>query len=233
MRERQPRRIRTSWMTLAVVVTATVSLIDWQARWQSSRLAAARFPEVRNIYGKLPLSFEENRGQTDARVKFLARGRGYTLFLTATDAVLKLHAHSSTGNARRGILPVAIDSEREKFSSVRIRLEGANPDASASGVDKLPGKTNYFIGKDSTRWRRNVPTFVGAKFHEIYPGIDVIYRGTEGRIEYDFSIASNADPNRIKLHIDGAENVSLAPDGDLIIKTTDGYLVEKAPIIYQ
>ncbi len=224
-------------MTVAVVIAAAVALIDSHTHPQSSRAAAARSPQVRNVYGKLPLSFEENRGQTDARVKFLARGRGYTLFLTATDAVLKLQAHSSTPSTKRetprGILPVATHSEPEKFSAVRMRLEGANPEASASGVDELHGKTNYFIGKDAGKWHRNIPTFAGVKFREIYPGIDLVYRGSEGRVEYDFAIAPGADPNRIKLRVDGADNLSLASNGDLIIKTADGDLVEKAPTIYQ
>jgi hypothetical protein len=103
----------------------------------------------------------------------------------------------------------------------------------AGGIDELRGKSNYFIGKNSGKWRRNVPTFAGVKFREIYPGIDLIYRGTEGRVEYEFAIAPGAAPDRIKLHIDGADKVSLAPNGDLIIKNADGYIVEKAPSIYQ
>src|SRR5438552_3541482 len=46
-------------------------------------------------YGKVPLSFEANQGQTDPRVKFLSRGSGYTLFLTGDEAVLSLSSQKS------------------------------------------------------------------------------------------------------------------------------------------
>ena len=97
----------------------------------------------------------------------------------------------------------------------------------------MAGKTNYFIGKDPAKWRQNVPTFAGVKFREVYPGIDLIYRGTEGRVEYDFAISPNADPGRVRMRVEGAESLALASNGDLIIKTVVGDLVEKAPKIYQ
>jgi len=101
---------------------------------------------VRDAYGHLPISFEENRGQTDSRVKFLARGGGYSLFLTPTEAVLKLCAPSSAKKQTRpGAMPIAFHPERiekPKFSVVRIRLEGADPNSTASGVDTLPGRSN-------------------------------------------------------------------------------------------
>jgi hypothetical protein len=56
---------------------------------------------------------------------------------------------------------------------------------------------------------------------------------SEGRIEYDFAIALGADPERIRLHVDGAQRIALASDGDLVIKTAAGEVIEKAPVIYQ
>src|ERR1035437_4245343 len=77
-------------------------------------------PRVMDSYGKLPLSFEANRGQTARQVKFLSRGPGYTLFLTPDAAVLSLH--------------------REKDNAVlRMKLLGANAPASVTGADALPG----------------------------------------------------------------------------------------------
>jgi hypothetical protein len=237
MPERQPRRIRTIWITLAVVIVATVALIDSHARLPSPRSAAARLPQVRNVYGKLPLSFEENRGQTDQHVKLLARGRGYTLFLAATDAVIALSARSHEASAKpyrtHGIVPVGMASTPEKTAAVRVHLIDSNPDSVASGVDRMTGKTNYFIGNDPVKWRQNVPTWAGVKFHDVYPGIDLIYRGSEGRVEYDFAIAPNVDPGRIRMRVEGAESLALAGNGDLVIKTAAGDLVEKAPKIYE
>ena len=90
---------------------------------------AATNAKVQAAYLDLPLSFEANRGQTDPRVKFLSRGSGYILFLTDTEAVLAL-------------------SRSDSRSVVRLKLLGANPNAIAGGLGKLPGETNYFIGSD-------------------------------------------------------------------------------------
>jgi hypothetical protein len=123
--------------------------------------------------------------------------------------------------------------EKPKFSVVRIRLEGANPNSTASGVDTLPGRSNYFIGKDRAKWRTGIATYGGVRFESIYPGINLIYRGTQGRLEYDFVIAPNGDPSRIKMNIEGADALSLDGAGNLAIKTAGGEVIQKAPAIYQ
>jgi hypothetical protein len=174
MRAQQDRRIRKTWITVAIAMLAIIALIDAKAGAPPSRRTEST-PRVRSAYGNLPLSFEENRGQTDPRVKFLARGGGYTVFLTPAEAVLKLRAPAPSA-AKAGstakALPAALHPAPQNFSAVRIRLDGANSEAQASGVDQLPGRTNYFIGKDPAKWRKNVPTFSGVKFGRIYPGID-------------------------------------------------------------
>ncbi len=115
-------------------------------------------------YGKLPLSFEANQGQTDGRVKYLARGPGYTLFLTPTEVVLVLRSQSSR-------------------TALRMRLVGAIPHPTIVAVDQLPGKSNYFIGNDPTKWRTNVPNYARVKYKEVYPGVDVIYYGNQRQLE--------------------------------------------------
>jgi hypothetical protein len=230
--------VRNLLFALGAVVLAAV-LFDAGMQAQSSPPPVPSKPpsvQIRNTYGNLPLSFEENRGQTDPRVKFLARGGGYSLFLTSTEAVLKLRASSSASANRPTagkIAPTGLHTEAVKMSVVQIHLEGANPASQASGVERLPGVSNYFIGKDPKKWRKNVPTFAGVKFAGIYPGIDLVYRGAQGRLEYDYIVAPNADPSRIRMSIDGADELKLDRAGDLIIKTSGGVIVEKAPIIYQ
>lgn len=146
-------------------------------------------------YSNLPLSFEANQGQTDAQVKFLSRGRGYTLFLAATEAVLTLKQASES-------------------SVVRMKLVGANPHAEVSGLEKLPGKSNYFIGNDPDKWRTNVPQYAKVRYENVYPGIDLVYYGTNQRqLEYDFVIAPGADPGRIRLRLEGANDLALDEKG--------------------
>ena len=151
------------WLAIGTMAIALGAI----AAAQSPKAPRAPKPQVRDASGHLPLSFEENRGQTDARVKFLARGGGYSLFLTPTEAVLKLSAPSSRKNLKAGVSAVAFhpeDAKAQKLSVVRIILEGANPSSTASGVDVLPGRSNYFIGKDRLKWHTGVATYGGVRF---------------------------------------------------------------------
>ena len=176
-------------------------------------------------YGRLPLSFEENRGQTDARVKFLARGSGYSLFLTANDAVLKLQNPSPRSPK--------LNRERGGFSALKIHLKDANAAPEVAGIDPLPGKSSYFIGRDPTAWHAGIANFGAVKFAGIYPGVDLVYRGEQGRLEYDLEVAPRADASRIKLQIEGARKIALNRDRDLVISTRAGEVIQRAPVIYQ
>ena len=131
-------------------------------------------------YGKLPISFEANQGQTDKSVKFLARGQGYGLFLTGKEAVLTLHASASGANEKG---PAGKPSTHLPGASatdvIRMQLIGANAGAEAAGVDPLPGTANYFIGSDSSKWHTNVPTYSKVRFPVVYPGVDLVYYGNQ------------------------------------------------------
>jgi len=135
---------RRAWVVLAVIMMAA-ALIESRTTAQSSeRKTVSPSVRMRNAYGSLPLSFEENRGQTDAGVKFLARGGGYALFLTSTEVVLKLRASVASQSSAKypavgKIVPAGLHSDQTKMSVVRIRLEGANADSQAGGIEKLPG----------------------------------------------------------------------------------------------
>ena len=80
-----------------------------------------------------------------------------------------------------------------------MKLLGANPDAKVTGLEELPGKSNYFLGNDPKKWRTNVPHFARVRFEDVYPGIDLVYYGTEqGQLEYDFIVHPGADPAIIR-----------------------------------
>ena len=166
-------------------------------------------------YGNLPLAFEVNQGQTSSDVKFLARRGGSTLFLTATDAVLELNS-----------------GRRQERSFLRLKLAGANEKLSASGSDELPGKINYFIGKDSSKWRTNIPTYSKVRYAAIYPGIDLVYYGNDGRLEYDFVVSPGADPGTIHLVFNGA-NPAIDNNGDLVLRAGHDEVRLEKPVVYQ
>src|SRR5713226_7853060 len=173
----------------------------------------------------LPLFFEPNQGQTAPQVKFLARGAGYGLFLTADEAVLQLQ-HSAVSTQ-----PSALSSSGASSSVIRMRLDGADASARVSGSSPLPGKSSYFIGNDPSKWRRDIPQFARVQYKSVYPGVDLVYYGNQRQLEYDFRVAPAADPNQIALSFQGA--TTRIDSGDLLLSTEQGDVRFRAPHIYQ
>jgi len=194
---------------------------------------------VSEAYGKLPLGFEANQGQADSQVKFLSRGSGYSFFLTPTEAVLQLR------NTDFGARDEEFNGDSLKNANsqptihnpqstvVRMKLVGANSQPQITGLEKLPGKSNYFIGNDPAKWRTNVPTYAKVKYQAVYPGVDLVYYGNQRQLEYDLVIAPHADPNVIKLGFEGIEKLRLEAQGDLVLHTSDGEIRLRKPLIYQ
>jgi hypothetical protein len=214
-------------MTLLAGVAPRAAAPGERTPLSKSAIAAA--------YGKLPLSFETNEGQTDRRVKFLSRGAGYGLFLTSTEAVLSLKAGNGRPADKDSVLALsqAKKRERQHFTVLRVRLEHANSNAKVSGTDELAGKSNYFIGNDAAKWRRNIPTFGRVKYQQVYSGVDLVYYGNQRALEYDFVLAPGADPRQIELRFDGAKRLRLDADGNLIVSIAGGEVIEHKPVIYQ
>src|SRR5687767_8924226 len=172
-------------------------------------------------YGKLPLYFEPNLGQTDSRVRFTARGHGYALFLTEREAVLSLQ--------KRGK-----DKSKDQQTVVRMQIEGANASPKTAGLDETEGKSNYFIGNDRGKWQTEVPNYKRVKYESVYEGVDLVYYGNNQQLEYDFLVQPSADPNQIKLKFDGVKSAKIdKSSGDLLLETEVGTLRQHAPVVYQ
>lgn len=205
---------------------------------RSAKLAAAR-------YGRLPLSFEANHGQTSPEVKFLSRGADYTLFLASRESVLEVRGtrqairHQQPKSHLRGnTLP-----SQAVADAVRMVLVGANANTRILGLGKLPGKVNYLIGNDPSKWKTNVPLYAKVKYQNVYPGTDLIYYGNSHQLEYDFVVAQGGDPKAIRFMIislpsDAAEKSTGPPlrivrNGDLVINTAAGEVRFRKPVVYQ
>jgi len=163
-----------------------------------------------------PMEFEVNQGQSDAEVKFLARGRGYNLFLTSTRCVLSL-------KGRANPFPAVL----------RMDLAGANPRPEMESLEPLEGKVNYFIGADPKGWRTDIQTYGKILYREVYPGIDLVYYGQQGQLEFDFVLRPGADPEAIRLHFDGAEALELDAAGGLVARLDGKSVTWPKPLIYQ
>jgi uncharacterized repeat protein (TIGR01451 family) len=190
---------------------------------------------VADAYAKTPLSFEENKGQTDKRVGFLSRGSGYTLFLTQDGATLSLRKAATEDNAPNRVGPPDASGEVKEsgMESLEMKLVGSDLKAQISGEEELPGKTNYFTGNDPSLWRTGVSTFRKVRYREVYKNIDLVYYGNQRRLEYDLIVAPGGDPGRIKLSFKGAQHSFLDENGDLVLRGRAGDVRQQKPLIYQ
>ncbi len=173
-------------------------------------------------YFRAPISFEPNQGQTDERVKFMARGAGYNLFLMRSSAVFFLR-HDEESN----------DLVPKESEALAMKVVGASPAQTMTGKFELPGKSSYFLGSDPKRWHTNIPNFEKVEYENIYPGIDLVYHGIGGQLEYDFVVHPGAQPKAIRIQFTGAERVTLNPRGELEVEAKSGKLCFHKPVAYQ
>jgi hypothetical protein len=239
-----------TWMHLprdASSWSESAALSDKSTALSASELPLSRFAPLKpdrgtkalvsKAYGNLPLSFEANRGQTESEVKFISRGRGHSLFLTSTEAVLRLSNRGArTAGSELRTSSKTIGAYRLSSSTdtvLRMRLVGANPESQVSGLEELPGKLNYFIGNDPKNWHTNISAYAKVKYRDVYPGVDLIYHGNQRQLEYDFVVAPGADPSAIHLEFKGIQQLRISKDGDLVLQTTAGKIRQHKPMVYQ
>ena len=189
-----------------------------------------------DTYARLPLSFEANQGQAPKPVQFVSRGQGYTLALSAGEAVLALKSRQLSVVSRQSQPSGSIEN-RPADSLLAMRLLGSSPKAAVTASDELPGKANYFIGNDPRNWHANIPTYAKVKYENVYPGVDLVYYGNQGQLEYDFVVEPGADPGVIQLALDSGPALSsalrLAANGDLLVQLPGGEVRFQKPVIYQ
>ena len=196
---------------------------------------------ARSLFAGLPLIFEPNQGQgnldvSDSRAKFVNRGPNYSLFLGSEGAILSL-ASQHRSSQDRSSLDRSKEAGKHEVSQTRVdslqmRLAGANRNANITGADLLPGKSNYFLGNDPAKWRTGVPQFARVRYENIYPGINLVFYGNQGRLEYDFQVAPGSDPRQAELQFNGAKKLELK-DGTLVIRGEGGSMQLAAPRVYQ
>ena len=205
-------------------------------------------------FGRLPLSFEINKGQIDQSVKFLSHGPGYDLFLTANEAVLRVPkqrtqqadkpkeqapakepaaAKEATPTKEPATAKSDPNANVREGTVLRLKLLGTSVNPKVEGQEELPGKVNYFSGNDPENWHRNIPTYRKAYFKDVYPGIDVVYYGNQQELEYDLIVAARANPKLIRFTIQGADKIRLDKSGKLLLTLNHGEMSLNKPVIYQ
>ena len=180
---------------------------------------AATRARIQASYAALPLAFEPNQGQTDAQVKYVSRASGYTLFLTANEAVFSLRSRSQAGE--------------DAAAAVRMHLVGGNSMAQVSASDQLPGYSNYFIGNDPSKWQSGVPQYARVAYQNVYPGVNLAYHGAQRQLEFDFVVAPGANPEPIGFGFAGSQGMKTDNSGNLIVSSAAGEVVLHKPVAYQ
>jgi len=215
----------TFWATLVcclLLLPLLVRATPTRDRRHDARTAA---------FAHVPLSFESNRGQTDGQVRFLSRGTGYTLFLTPNEAVPTFQGSSGTRPTHE---KSARGSIQTTTSTLHMKLVGGSMSPEISGLEELPGRSNYLIGRDPAKWHTDLPTYGKVSYRNVYPGVDLVFYGNHQSLEYDFVVAPGHDPKNITLALDTDEaaevkqhrgkNLRIAGNGDLLMQTANGEL---------
>ena len=167
---------------------------------------------------KMPMLFEENKGQSLAGVDFTSRGLGY-----------------SVGLSEGGVASIRLNTSAKdnKTEYLRIRPVGGSAKAISAGTDKHQATFNYFRGSDKSKWVTDAQSYQKVQYNKIYPGVDLVYYGNQKKLEYDFVVSPGTDPKVIGLSFDGAKSVTVDKNGDLVLGLDEGDIVLQAPISYQ
>ena len=219
---------KTYWLAIGAIGGAVALWAGTRTDSEQMPILASAVPSAvassEHRFAQVPLAFERNVGQTDDEVLFLARGPGYGIFLTATEAVLSLPPRSGSANA---------STPMGEPTVVRMSLLGASADPLVEGAGLQQGKSHYYYGATPNQWQRDVQRYDQVRYREVYPGIDMVYYGKQQQLEYDFVVAPGRNPGRISIRFSGVDALRLDPDGNLVLETASGTLTQQKPVLYQ
>jgi hypothetical protein len=240
-----------------VTPVVTGELAEPEVAAENEAPSAPSEAEARSRWGRLPMRFEENRGQHDARARYVARQRGLTLFATESALVLSLRVpgddvpevraehvgatHVGGGlagldDADAGPMPRPPHEAAEApvhHVGLRMWLAGGAERAAIEPTERLETRSNYLIGNDASAWRTDIPNWGALRYRDVRPGVDLVLRGSEdGRVEYDLVVAPGAS-SELVMRIEGAERLSVADDGALEVHVAGVVLRQSAPVAFQ
>lgn len=245
------------WVACSIVALAAVAAIGFagSASLRSHRASASAQPvvaaakqtpalsargRVQASLATLPLAFEANQGQTDPTVKYMARGNGYTVFLTANDTVFAMQSSSQASTARAASKHEVVPDKtapkaatKDQTAAIHMHVVGGNAQAQIAAGTQLPGRSNYFIGNDRRQWHSDVPQFARVSYRDVYPGVSLAFYGVQKQLEFDFIVAPGASAAPIELGISGAKKVATDGTGNLVLTSSVGDVLLHKPVAYQ
>jgi len=166
----------------------------------------------------IPLRFEPLLATDNGTRVFVARSAGYAVHVGPTWAEVHATEHpGATGTA----------------DLIAMRFLGAAAGPREVSLEGAATSVNYLVGADQGRWQVGLEARARVRFHDVYPGIDVAYYGTDREVEYDILVDAGADPGQVRLQLSGAGRVAISADGDLELGAAAAPVRLRAPIAYQ
>ena len=158
------------------------------------------------LLSELPLRFEQS---SKHGARYVAHTGSFDLELNPTESTIRTRANVVTA-----------------------KLQHANAHAPMEALDRLPGTANYLLGSHQN-WRTEVSGFARVRSIGVYPGIDLVFHGENGTLEYDFLVGPNSDPRSIRFALRGQKRLKIEPNGDLTISANDQDIRWHQPVVYQ
>jgi hypothetical protein len=195
--------------------------------------------QITTLLGNLPLSFVENKGQVDNRVKYSTKTKSGTVFFTDQEIVYQFLSGDNVQGLRQD-KPFPTDGRTSNGKSstireenIRVRFVGATERHNLEALGEQEAKYNYFRGNDPQKWVSGARSYQKVAYRELYPGIDLIVSGWEGRMKNEYVVSPGGDPSTIRVKYEGAKALRVNKKGQLEVKTSEGMLLEDVPLSYQ
>ena len=200
----------------AALAALAIGLVASQIGSAGAPYASSPFGSEHTLtaYGKLPVTFVPNAGQEADGIRYAARGAGYSFAFTARGVRVSL--------AKAGVA-----------QTLSLDFVGANPRVRVVARERLGGTANYFVGSDRSKWHSGLATYREVVYRNLWPGIDMLWRGANGTLKYEFLVSPGASIREIRLAYRGATRLLLGPSGSLLVATPRGVLEDSRPLAYQ
>jgi len=244
-------RMPSKWVAAIAVLTVAVAggaamfsasgaknvqAINQSANKSQPTVSAEQRGRIRASLDTLPLAFEANQGQTDPKVKYTARGNGYSVFLTASDTVFAITSakHQAARPSRiAGAHSQPQTTEKAQSAAIDMRLIGGNLKPEIAAGNEVPGVVNYYTGSDPKNWHTGVKQYSSVSYRDVYPGVNMVFHGAQRQLEFDFVVSPGADPKTIGLGFKGAQKLATDASGNLVLASSAGDVVLHKPVAYQ
>lgn len=236
-KQRQEKKrgfLPVSYLLILLMITFIMSVVLFReaAKEATAEKEMANKARVAELYGKLPMYFIQNSGQADEKARFYEKGSGHATYFTDDGVFLTLV--KAEEKEKSGILDNPTGSEEKTYKSELVRLSFLNASkAKITAEGLMDSRVNYFIGKDSNKWKTDIPTYGAVIYSEVYEGVDVKFYGNNRLLEYDIIVKPGAEPSMVRLSYDGIEGLKVTESGDLYITMKEGGIIQKKPYVYQ